>query len=203
MNRKVILMIGAVLLGAIVTGTGFFLYQNQTQKSDTSLPPAQEVVVVKPKTPSKTTKTYEDESGFSFAYPDNVDLKTQEITDESTYADITLTAKDVTGSIRISLTDTKLKTSADYFKSLALTDAKIGDLSGKQRKDADSMSIAAIDQGVLFLIDATLEKDESYWTQVLPIITQSFVFQKQAAPASSGSSGSSSDIIFEGEEVVE
>lgn len=201
MNRKVILMIGAVLLGAIITGTGFFLYQNQTAKSNKTS--KQEAVAEIANVPSKTTKAYEDPAGFSFDYPDNIDLKAAEVTDESTYADIILTAKDVTGKITITLTDTKLKSSGDYFKSLALTDAKIGDLNGKQQKDVDSTTIAAVDQGVLFLIDSTFGQDEAFWTQVLPIITESFTFQKQAAPANAGSSGSSSDVILEGEEVIE
>ena len=202
MSRKNIIIAVVVFIVGIATGIGFFLWQTQTKKDAHVLPSGQQET--KEHSPSVSTKTYEDPSGFSFNYPDNFDLQAKEVVDDTTYADITLTAKDVSGKASIQVTDTKLKTPAEFFdKGATLVDAKIGTLVGKQLKDADTIRIVAIDQGILFVVESTFENDQSFWNAAVPTITESFVFQKQTQSTNTQSNDSSSDVTFEGEETVE
>lgn len=158
--------------------------------------PAQQAVSV-PGAPSETTKTYSDSSGFSFNYPDNLSLTPNKLTD-ATYAEVQLSAKGVEGNLILKITDSKFVSVDEWAKSIkdaqkASKEAKLGSLKALEIKTAKGLKLAAIDQGVLFSIDVS---QNDFWMKVYSKVIADFSF---APPAQD----STSDVLFEGEEVVE
>lgn len=149
--------------------------------------------------PSQIMKTYTDPAGFTFNYPDNLSLTSEELT-ESGYADIKLTAKEVPGSLALKIADTKLSSLSSWLKSVSIatasaTTAKIGKLPAYQIKKEQNIILGALDQGILFTIEIP-QKD--YWQKVAADVAADFTF---AAPETN--SVAVSDVVFEGEEAVE
>lgn len=151
--------------------------------------------------PSETLKEYEDPSGFTFSYPDNLSLVKNEVAD-GTYADINLTAKELTGSLVLKISDTNFASLDEWIKanknasSDTPKEKKLGTLKALEMKTQDRLLLGALDQGVLFTIEIPLDK-EDFFLKVLNIILSDFSF----APPTQGST--TEEVAFEGEEIVE
>ena len=156
--------------------------------------------------PSETFIEYVDPAGFSFNYPDNLSIEKNEAIDASTYADLQLFSKDVSGSLALRITDTKLKTINDWVKEASSSnqpvEKKLGNLKAMEIKTSDRLMLGAIDQGVLFSIEVPL-LEQDFWTKVYEKVLTDFTFAVPETTTSTAGSGSSDEIIFEGEEVVE
>ena len=132
-------------------------------------------------------------------------IEKNEETDDSTYADLQLFSKDVSGSLSLRITDTKLKTLDDWLKESSVSSApaqkQLGNLKALEVKTNDRLMLAAIDQGVLFSIEVPLI-EQDFWMKVYDKVLTDFTF---AAPETitAGVSDSSGEVVFEGEEVVE
>lgn len=154
--------------------------------------------------PSETFLEYQDLSGFTFSYPDNLSIVKNEIEDESVYADIELTSKDVNGSLSLKISDSKFKT-LDEWLDLNKGDAipaeiNLGSLKGKEIKLKDRVLLGALDQGVFFNIEVP-KVEEEFWMKVYEKLLSGFSF---AIPENaSAQTTASEEVIFEGEEVVE
>lgn len=153
--------------------------------------------------PSETLKEYSDPSGFSFSYPDNLSLNTKE-SDETTYADLLLSSKDVSGSLSLKISDSKYKTLDEWTKlnraaaSGDPKEVKLGNLKALEITTADRLILGALDQGIFFNIEMPLiEKD--FWMKVYTEVLANFSFSVSEQTQASGGS----DVSFEGEEVVE
>lgn len=200
MTRKTVLLL--CLLGAAVIGILIF-YRNQ-QKSSLFTPVANREDSIR-QIPSETFTDYSDPSGFSFSYPDNLSLEKNDTEDNSTYADLKLSAKDVNGSLSLKIIDSKFNTLDEWLKlnsssSNPPKDVKLGNLKAIEVMTNDRLLLAALDQGVLFSIEVPLI-DEDFWMKVYNKILSGFTF----APPQAGEavSSSSDGVFFEGEEVVE
>lgn len=152
--------------------------------------------------PSETYKTYTDPSGFSFSYPDNLSLTPNELTD-ATYVEMQLFAKGVGGNLILKITDSKFTSADEWVKSVKDTqstpkEAKLGSLKALEVKTASGLKLASVDQGVLFMIDLSIQND--FWTKVYNKVLADFSF---APPSLDTVSDGSADVSFEGEEVVE
>ena len=198
MKKKPILiltLIGVVVLGVVILNP-------YKQKSPQSLNTNQQEKAQI--TPSKTLKTYTDPSGFSFNYPDNLSLLNNELKDESSYAELQLTANEIPGSLVLKVADSKLATIDEWvkMKNSAPTEApkevKLGNLKALQVKSNDKLLLGALDQGILFTIEVPQGKD--FWTEVLNIVIADFSF---APPTQGDTSSSSDDVSYDGEEVVQ
>ncbi len=157
--------------------------------------------------PSKTLKSYTDPSGFSFNYPDNLSLESNEL-DDHAYADMQLTAKEVNGSLALKISDSKFATLDEWVKLNKGTtketpkEVKLGSLKGVEIKTSDRLLLGNLDHGVLFTIEIPLV-EERFWMNVYDKVLTDFSFVSPDV-ASSGDTSSSSDAIsFEGEEVTE
>ncbi len=187
---KKIVLIG-IVLG--LAGLGFLVTQSPQVSQE-----------VKKVTPSDALKDYSDPSGFSFSYPDNLTLAKKD-TDNSTYADILLSANGVNGSLSLKITDSKFKSIDEWAKlnQGSSKETKLGKLKAMEIKTADRLLLGAFDQGILFTIEMPLI-DEDFWNLVYSKILTSFSF---TAPVAAGSqsqvNASADDVSFEGEEVVE
>ncbi|MBI2040324.1 hypothetical protein HYT18_04585 [Candidatus Microgenomates bacterium] len=202
MKKKIILLAGAV--GLTVIGL-ILLYLRQ--QNPLSSPQSNLVKTVKEVKPSQTYIEYTDPSGFSFSYPDNLSISKAEIEDTTTYADLQLFSQDVNGSITIKITDSKFTSLDDWLKENKIPpdniskEVRLGNLNGLEVRTSDRLLTAALDQGVLFTIELPLI-EQDFWMKVYEGILAEFTFVSPDTTASQGTSDSS-DVIFEGEEVVE
>ncbi|MDO8618552.1 MAG: hypothetical protein Q7R49_01250 [Candidatus Daviesbacteria bacterium] len=196
-KKTILLLVGTILLIAVV---GKFLLFPDSPKSSLESPGG----VVNIEAPSETNKTFTDPSGFSFSYPDNLSLAPNELTD-ATYAELQLSAKGVVGSLILKITDSKFKSTDEWAKSIkdsegAPKETKLGALKALEVKVPDGLELGSVDQGVLFTIGVSDSSD--FWMKVYSIILADFSFAPPASEASVGDSFSS-DVTFDGEEVVE
>ena len=201
MDKKTVWLLGGVL-GIIILGILIlnpFKQKNLLSPVNINQQPAQI-------SPSKTLKTYTDPSGFSFNYPDNLSLLNNELKDESSYAELQLTANGVAGSLVLTITDSKLASLDEWVKMKnsspqeAPKDMNLGNLKALQIKSNDKLILGVLDQGILFTIE--IPQGQDFWTEVLNIVLIDFSFAPPSAGSSAGDS-SSSDVTFDGEEVVE
>lgn len=209
MNKKIVLILG--VLGLIILGIFIF---NPFKQKNLSSPGSLNLQQSSKITPSKTLKTYTDPSGFSFNYPDNLSLLNNELKDESSYAELQLTATGVAGSLVLKIADSKLTSLDEWVKtnnSIPTQTPKeviLGNLKALEIKNNDEQSssapqsklmLGALDQGILFTIEIP---QDDFWREVLNIMVADFSFAPPVSEASSGDSGSP-DVTFDGEEVVE
>lgn len=199
MPKKLVLFLG--LTGIVVIG--LFLLNSGKKGNLTS--PFSNQTITKKSNPSETLTTYEDPSGFTLSYPDNLSITKQDVTDNNTYADIQLSSKDVNGSLKLNISDSKFKTIDEWIKSnnIATQSAKqvkLGNLPATEIKTKDRLLLGALDKGVLFSIEIPLI-EEDFWMKVYNKVLAGFTFT--APDTTQTSSDSSSDVSFEGEEVVE
>lgn len=156
------------------------------------------------KQPSNTFLQYSDPSGFSFSYPDNLSLTKNDIEDNSTYADLQLFSKEVSGSLSLKITDSKFASLEAWLKSNQITqtpkEVKLGNLKALEVQLNDRLILGALDQGIFFNIEMpAIEKD--FWLPVYNKILADFSFALPGETASQGNTAE--DVTFEGEEVVE
>lgn len=160
--------------------------------------------------PSTTLKSYTDQAGFSFNYPDNLSLKSNEPQSPTVYADIELTSKDVVGSLTLKISDTNFASVVEWLQannpsSQTPKEVKLGNLKALEITAEERLLLGAIDQGVLFTIEMSLKEEKDFWMNVYSKILADYAFVQPAADstASQGEVSSASDVVFEGEEVVE
>lgn len=165
-----------------------------------------ETNVVSKTVPSEILKEYQDPSGFKFSYPDNLSIANNEVEDESVYADVQLFASGINGSLNLKISDSKIKSINDWVKSVSsgeiAKEVKLGSLEARELKLTDRLVLGALDQGILFVIEVPLVEEE-FWMKVYEGISTSFSFTVPSQESTVSGGAFSSDIIFEGEEVVE
>jgi hypothetical protein len=208
-NTKTLALVVIVVL---IAGAGLYFFtqpKNLKPLTDATSGTPKEVV------PSKTFIDYNDPTGFSFSYPDNLSISNtasgdmDAAVDPNAYADLQLFSKDKSGSLSLRIADTKLKTLDEWLKDNGIPETtipeekKLDDLRAFEVKTEDRLMLAALDQGVLFTIESP-RIEEPFWGEVYNQVLTGFTFtppevvDKQASAASSGE-----DVIFEGEEVIE
>lgn len=204
MNKKTFLTVLIVVLLVGLVVAIFWVFNLTGKKGPVANMPIQQAEKI---VPSTTFKQYQDPSGFTFSYPDNLSITNNEIEDNSTYADLQLFAKGVNGSLNLKITDSKYKTIDDWLKQNnsaakeATKEAKLGNLKAIEIQTPDRLLLGALDKGVFFDIEVpAVEKD--FWMKVYEKMLTSFTFAPPEAAGSQGST-STSDVSFEGEEVVE
>lgn len=197
-NKKTILLLGLVI-GLIVLGLRFL--NVFTPKVPLVNPRSELLETTKKIVPSETFIEYADPAGFSFKYPDNLSIKATEIEDDSTFADLQLASNDISGSLSLKITESKLKSLEEWLKSNKITqtpkEVKLGSLKAIEVSLSDRLMLASLDQGVLFTIEMPLV-EENFWIKVYDKILSEFTF---ATPTAANTT--QSDVSFEGEEVVE
>ncbi len=196
MRKKIIIGIIILLVLAAGGAGGYLIFslKNKGTSSDLS-----SIIPQLTQTEEVTAgATYNDESGFSFGYPKGITVSDVTPEGEEYYSvlalakggsQITITVKDTTAKtvdawVKEELSDTSL--------SGAVT---LAGVSAKQYTSGKKLYTAAIDQGVLYLIEGP--KDDGYWEKTQGLIASTFSFGK------SSGSGTSGETIYEDEEVVE
>ena len=147
---------------------------------------------------------YEDASGFSFRYPEGIEVS-DETPDEEVYYTV-LALKREGEEMRVSMQDSEFKTLDGWFegdkqapKGTTLIGAiSLDGVSAKQYNYEGKFLTAAIDEGVLYMIESP--KDEVYWDKVHDLFVSGFAFAK---PEQDKAQNSGANVIYEAEEVIE
>lgn len=210
-NRSIKIILITIIIIIIVGGSiVFYLLQPKKTISPISKPQENQTIPVSLEQPSRTLKVYTDDSGFSFKYPDDVQVSTKDINDTITYADLELTSNQTKGSILIKIADTKLKSVDDWFKESKLISAmtnkkeiKISDITGSQVQVDNKLLAAVLNQDILFTIEVD-SQNQKYWLNVYGTILSSFNFvpQKTNDTATQSLDDSNSDAVLE-EDTIE
>lgn len=199
MNKKIVFAL-VLLLAIILVGVVRF-----GQKTSPSQLVTSQQKTIKQILPSESLIEYKDPSGFSFNYPDDLSITKNEV-DKATYADIQLYSKQISGSLNLKITDSKFAKIEDWLKlnkaasKESPKEVKLGNLQGLEIKTDDRLLLGALDQGILFTIEMPLI-EQDYWMKVYSKVLTNFTFSPPDNSASQSSD--SSDVTFEGEEVVE
>jgi hypothetical protein len=189
MSKKRIAVIG----GGIATVLGSFLitvFLVGNIGNDTTPPKSQAKVpetFLKAQSQAKADTTYTDPSGFSFQYPNDIQVTDTTPSDPQFYTQLTL-SKDANSILIVVRDSPKTQTYPDLAGATTL-----GGLAAKQYIVADRLITIAYDQGVLYTVDAPSK--DIYMNQAYDLIVSTFAFAGQ-------SSASSTDAIYE-EETVE
>lgn len=208
-NPNVLRLAGfGIVVLFIAFGVFYFSF---SKKQDVVAPVLQTVPVEVKKMPSLTTKTYVDDAGFQFDYPDDLIVTKKESTNSAVYTEIAVTSKTVAGNLSFVVEDTKEKTIDDWMNkniigsSSAEKAVTLGNIQAKVITQNDKTIIVAIDQKILFKLEVMPEKENEYWNAAFATVLSSFSFSApQTAPAASvdTSSVSADDVVVE-EDIIE
>lgn len=175
------LIIAGVIIAVGVIGCSVYIFRNTLFKKNVQVTPS---VVQEEKV---EMVTWNDPAGFSFQYPNNITIDKHD-EDTENYAHLELTDPKHPGRIIIWAKDTTYTDVSMWVtKDVTLKDAAVIDttLGGKPAKKiilAQSASsgkkliTGAIDEQILFTIEAEPTGDDPYWQQTYGAISQSFVF---------------------------
>ncbi|MBI3619609.1 hypothetical protein HY214_00450 [Candidatus Roizmanbacteria bacterium] len=157
---------------------------------------------------SASVKEFTDPSGFSFQYPDNLELEKKEAANEDVYAKMVIGSSDFLGSITVDVETSKYKSLDDWLQKNNLKPVKpeklkLGGADAVQTTLDGKLVTAAIDQGVIFLLTTDYQSNKSVWLDATNKIISSFTFTAPAAAGDNASVGGGDSVVDEGEETVE
>jgi hypothetical protein len=202
---KKTVLLGLVGFMLIASGVWWF-WPHQKISTGLNNPLAKKEII-----PSDTLIDYQDPSGFSFSYPDNISITnhlTEENADPNAYADLQLYSKEKSGSLSLRITDTNHATLSAWLKDNNIAEnnqpqsTTLGSLPAWQVKTSDHILLGAIDHGVLFTVEMPLI-EQTFWQPVYEKVVSNFSFISPEVVTTQGTSFSGEEIVFEGEEVVE
>ena len=195
MSKTILLIVAGILvLGTVVFGI-FFLSSRSKNELQENIDLSQTLPVEER---ASVEKIFSDESGFSFKYPASINVADITPNDSTFYTLLDLSKADK--SIKISVKDASLynpPVGSNLLGAITLAGMSAKQYSYK-RGNENMLLTVAIDKGVLYIIEGL--KDAGFWEETQNTIVSSFSFAPEAA---SGASSGGSDVVYEGEEVVE
>jgi len=202
MNKNKAIIVCIIIVVVTIIAAFYILNSGKTNLPVSSN--TNQALVASEKQPSKTLKEYLDSSGFSFKYPQDVQISKKDIANDPTaYASLEISSSQMKGSISVKVLDTKLKSIDDWFlenKVTAIKEIKIGEISGKEANMNNKITAAGLDQSVLFIIEVD-SQNQKYWVDVYRTMLSSFNFVP--SQASSQLPDSSLDDVVLQEETIE
>jgi hypothetical protein len=156
---------------------------------------------------------WEDQAGFSFLYPEEIEIDPHE-EDTENYAHLELTSVEHPGRILIWVKETGYQDVDSWVDEEAssggqILDTQLGEESAKKiaYSDPEKLVVAAIDVDALVLLEME-PKEEEFWPEIFNQILESFAFipiegEEVAEPADDGGVPAGSGVIWEAEEVIE
>lgn len=207
MKNPNVLRYGGLGIAILLVAFGVFFFSSS--KKQESSPVQQNIAVETKKMPSQTTKTYTDDVGFKFNYPDDLIVEKKVSTNSAVYTEVAVSSKTVKGNLSFIVEDTKEKTIDDWIvKNIIGTPSAekflpLGNIQAKVITQNNKTIIVAIDQKVLFKLEVSPEKENEYWNTAFATVLSNFsFFTPQAAASADTSSASADDVVIE-EDVVE
>lgn len=203
MDKKNRLLVVIIII-VFVSGLGLIIYKVKQSTSPLVGP------IVKENEAPKLI-TWEDPAGFSFSYPQKIEIDPHE-EDKENYAHLELTSLGHSGKIMIWVKETDYLEIEDWAEEEVIDGVQVFDteLGGEPAKkiaytEPEKLVVAAIDVDALVLIEM-FPDEESYWQKIYNQILDSFTFiplEGEEAPAPATTGGGDEGIIWEAEEVIE
>jgi len=194
--KKIVIVILLLLL------TGLGVYFIATNSKEKIVEPVLETSVEKEEiTPATSTKNYENLSGFTFDYSEDLEIIENEDLDETVYTDLA-----ASGSISLRIEDSKQKNISGWFKenpdaskSADLFETKLAEMNASEIYGQNELTLIVLDQGVLYQISVAFEDNKKYWQTAYDQIKSSFAFFTPQTTTSSSeiSESSVSDDVLE------
>jgi hypothetical protein len=200
MNRKIIVIIGVVLLLVIGSGVGVYIYSSRKSVDDKEKTNSELIGMETPTPQPAADIAWDDPAGFTFKYSPTLSLNKHD-EDEVNYAHLEFTESKHPGNILVWAKDT---TAADVkawvkteksFKDTNIIDTTLGGqpakkvvLSGETKK----IITGVIYDELLFTVEGTFT-DNAYWTAEYQKIIDSFQFKPVNTAATTNTSTSASD----------
>ena len=183
------IVIGSIVFAGCVILAVLFVFRTKfvTKTSEQTVIPTATVA-------PKESSLWEDPAGFSFKYPSDMTVNKHD-EDTKNYAHVELTSTGHSGNIIIWVKDTAYQTIAAWVKgdSTVRTAPSVDtSLGGKEAKKiivsgtSKKMITGAIDVDVLVTVEADMQTDESYWTDVYTGIIQTFAFTDTGTTSDTG-----------------
>jgi hypothetical protein len=193
-SKYLLLIIGILVFGGALGFVAFKIKNPNLSQNTSNL----DVVVADTETAAPANDVlYQDGSGFSFKYPENLRVSDVTPNDDTYYSlvDVRQGGK----SLRISVKDGEFKVPSDASLVGAAT---LAGISAKQYtykvNSEDTLATVAVQSGIVYLIEGP--RDGGFWEDTQNTIVASFNVGNQA---SASTNSASSSTIDEGEEVVE
>lgn len=199
MKTRIVFLVCVLITAAVF---GVFSFLSKTKKPSGGLPPT-------PVAPQVSVKhaEYFDPSGFKFNYPDTVRVSVADVKDETMYASVKMSSDKTPGGITLDAVSSNLTKVDDWFKTQVETKAiRLADLEARQFTQQNHTVTVALDKGVLFTITVNPENDPEFWDAVNDEVIASFAFvqpESSSTQNDTAASDSNSEVIFEGEEVIQ
>lgn len=190
MSKKVVIILIALVI-LILGGVGGYLFVSSRNKN---LQPKDSGIVSLIKETISGDASYEDESGFSFKYPQAIKVTDVTPDDETFYSELNLTK----GNEKLVISVYDSKSLPDYSQAKLVGAVSLGGFSAKQYSLDQKLVTIALDSGVVYLIEGP--KDDGYWEEVQNLVVSSFFLTGKSTPDQGTFSG---EVIYEEEEVIE
>lgn len=174
-NKRLLILISGLVLLALIGIFYFYVSQKNFQINN--------IKVEKTSLPLKkmpSTKSYSDESGFTFNYPQDLHVAKVNTPDNAVYSNLKITSS-VPGEINIKVSDTKYSNLKTWEKETPGffgkgKDVKLGSMEARKYETKDKVSIIAIDGGIIFSVEVNPQKDKEFWSSAYSTIISSFSF---------------------------
>lgn len=205
MDKNKAIIVSVVIVVVTIIAAFYILNSKKTISPVSSN--TNQTLVASERQPSKTLKEYSDDAGFTFQYPNDVQIGKIEIENSITYSNLEFTSNQIKGKILIKIADTKLESVDDWFTKQAvkgnIKEIKIGGISGGELQMDNKILAAAINQSILFTIEVETQ-NQKYWQSVYETILTSFNFvsEKENTLTEAQSLDNLGDAVLE-EEIVE
>lgn len=184
----------AIVLGVLTAGGIYFLVRNQqTSLPADSLNDLDSIDEVRTDLPS--TEVYNDEAGFSFRYFSDAEVADIIPNDDSYYSLLNVSKGASSLTVKVQDGTYKPPTGAKLVGARTLGGMKASQYSYEKNGDTYLVTFANV-EGIIYLIES--KSDNGYLDSLHTEIADSFMIGSQTK-----TSGGSSNIIDEGEEIVE
>lgn len=201
-------IIAGVIIACGVIGSSVYIFRNKIFKQHVQVTPQ---VVQEEKI---ALVTWNDPAGFSFQYPKNITINKHD-EDTENYAHLELTNTEHPGRISIWAKDTAYTDVASWtakdvtVKGGSTIDTTLGGKPAKKIILAQSalggkkLITGAIDEQILFTIEAEPSGEDAYWQQTYDAISQSFVFVPASGNGEAAAPVQDTSPVVDEEEVLE
>lgn len=199
-------------IGILIALSIFVLINVSRSPQKPQSPVSEKAATQKTASDESKFKVYADPSGFTFQYPEGIIVTDKNSPTSQLYSSLEITEKAGTEKIAIKVEDSDFVTIDDWFKGRNITSVfgeikkiKLADLDARQFEANNALNTIALDQGVLLTITNNAKKGSALSKAYDKIISSFKLVQPSPSVqnSSSNSSDYSSDVIDEGEEVIE
>lgn len=201
MSKKLLVFCLVLLTLLLAGGVVCYLVSQKNVVEPEVISPFSEEIKASP-SPAEKFKTYTDEAGFIFNYSDSLIISEEENQDKNTYSSLKIVSRVRPGEeMSFKVSDTVFSSIDEWLKNNRKSDWEIhetvlGEINGKLIKKEGKLSLAAIKENIIFLLELPSDT-EGYWEKQLGIIKESFKLnlENQKSSSTSGGGGDIEEII--------